>query len=565
MQLHQPATPAEQSPLVQSLLPSTQGDRWIDNGAVLLAQEAWETDAVGEPSVILVGSTLIMFYSGGGGTSRIGRATSTDGLTWTRDADFVIGGGEGGEAGLAARANVFAIGNTLYLSYNNLSNDPNGSIYLVQSVDNGVTWTGRTQILARTATKLWGNRRVIQVGSTLYMFAELEYVAPATLKASGYAGQNIEIYTCAASDPFGTWSYSSGPFQALQTPGSVIDSTSTTSPGSVIVANNRYNMWPWCHHAVGDYAGTEIYFSSSANMTTWAPPIRLWRAKDTTYNGNPVLQHADVCVLEAFGKSFIYYTVVVTGFTHVACRSYNGAIEKVVAELDNIDVSVARTRTAVPTPDYWNGGNYAWLDKNDNWTLPSGAKVKVVSGMFNLTDFATRSLQLSPPVTDDFNPSIRLEGGITGHVAQQYKSSGVATAYYGNAAIKTCGSGVASGKLRYRFSAAVTASAGDVIVMSPSGHTFVVDDNVVNATSFAAGANSGGITVREVLGGGKPTTSDTSLTVNGGAPITTTFQINSATNADNFDAFIFWASSLGVMVYSPVYGGVNTRYTITGF
>lgn len=61
--------------------------------AVLEASEAWEEGLVRSPSVTCDPSGgLVMFYEGGMTTPAIGRATSTDGLTWTKDGDPVLAG-----------------------------------------------------------------------------------------------------------------------------------------------------------------------------------------------------------------------------------------------------------------------------------------------------------------------------------------------------------------------------------------------------------------------------------------------------------------------------------------
>ncbi|MDJ0771360.1 MAG: hypothetical protein QNJ12_21420 [Ilumatobacter sp.] len=49
---------------------------------------AWDADRVSEPSLIIDGGELVMFYTGAASrTSAIGRATSLDGLVWTKHDD----------------------------------------------------------------------------------------------------------------------------------------------------------------------------------------------------------------------------------------------------------------------------------------------------------------------------------------------------------------------------------------------------------------------------------------------------------------------------------------------
>lgn len=111
--------------------------------------------------------------------------------------------------------------------------------------------------------------------------------------------------------------------------------------------------------------------------------------------------------------------------------------------------------------------------------------------------------------------------------------------------LKLHNSGVNSDGLRYRFTVNFAANAGDTIVMSPSGHTFIVDQTITDATVFTD-RSTGGVFVRSITGpyGTAPTGADTSLTVNGGGAITTTFAENSATATSTMpDALIFPSSS----------------------
>ena len=66
----------------------------LDPMPVLTATEAWEEGVVSSPSVIAdPAGGFIMFYEGGVATPSIGRAVSSDGITWTKDALPVLAGG----------------------------------------------------------------------------------------------------------------------------------------------------------------------------------------------------------------------------------------------------------------------------------------------------------------------------------------------------------------------------------------------------------------------------------------------------------------------------------------
>src|SRR5207247_1313931 len=58
----------------------------------------WENGDVGDPSVVLIGpSSWVMYYSARGlAQMEIGRATSSDGVHWTRTSDPVLPNGNSG-------------------------------------------------------------------------------------------------------------------------------------------------------------------------------------------------------------------------------------------------------------------------------------------------------------------------------------------------------------------------------------------------------------------------------------------------------------------------------------
>ena len=84
-----PLTPAQGAVSGQLVLDHGPAGQWDDRG-------------VGRPSVIYSGSSFTMWYSGIGSNANttnwygIGRATSTDGITWSRDANPVLKPGSAG-------------------------------------------------------------------------------------------------------------------------------------------------------------------------------------------------------------------------------------------------------------------------------------------------------------------------------------------------------------------------------------------------------------------------------------------------------------------------------------
>jgi predicted GH43/DUF377 family glycosyl hydrolase/photosystem II stability/assembly factor-like uncharacterized protein len=127
---------------------SPNGINWTKHpDPVLSPSTGWESGAVGYPSVIKVGSSYVMFYTGevSAGIALTGRAISTDGITWQRYANNpVLPAGEPGEWDQNNYlGNVIELNNTLYIYYTGEAN-PNVSgtaIGVAASTDMGITWT----------------------------------------------------------------------------------------------------------------------------------------------------------------------------------------------------------------------------------------------------------------------------------------------------------------------------------------------------------------------------------------------------------------------------------------
>jgi len=80
---------------------STDGIHWMRHKTPVLfpgAPGSWDVYDVYEPAVIKSGGVYEMWYSGFDGYyNRIGYATSTNGINWTKYPDYVLGTGESGE------------------------------------------------------------------------------------------------------------------------------------------------------------------------------------------------------------------------------------------------------------------------------------------------------------------------------------------------------------------------------------------------------------------------------------------------------------------------------------
>lgn len=141
---------------------------------------AWEYQyAVIEPAVIYEDSLFKMWYSS---SSSIGLATSTDGLVWNRyhaNPVFQASGTEGAFDKLYAnRADIYKSGSVYYMYYNGFNGQQSGvgKIGLATSSD-GINWTRYANNPILTVGTGWEdfslyNASVVKVGSTWYMLYE---------------------------------------------------------------------------------------------------------------------------------------------------------------------------------------------------------------------------------------------------------------------------------------------------------------------------------------------------------------------------------------------------------
>jgi uncharacterized delta-60 repeat protein len=124
---------------------SPDGINWTKAGPVLVPEEgSWDDGALWGPGVLKVGSVYWMWYSAGGGMypPSIGAATSTNGVDWTRAADWPVVTGPGSDA--IGDPHVISDGGIFKMWYVNFIS---GSIYYVHSAD-GINWSDPVLALA---------------------------------------------------------------------------------------------------------------------------------------------------------------------------------------------------------------------------------------------------------------------------------------------------------------------------------------------------------------------------------------------------------------------------------
>jgi predicted GH43/DUF377 family glycosyl hydrolase len=121
---------------------SPDGIRFTESAQnpVMNLGSGWESVSTFEHSVIRESDGFTMWYTGYDGVNlRIGRATSPDGVSWTRDPlNPLLGVGAGGEPKSAQTPTVVKIRKTYYMNYSALSNG-RWQMAFATSID-GRTW-----------------------------------------------------------------------------------------------------------------------------------------------------------------------------------------------------------------------------------------------------------------------------------------------------------------------------------------------------------------------------------------------------------------------------------------
>lgn len=277
---------------------ATEASKWVKhnsntNPIVLSASEVWEANCIVEPSVlppVTVGGTFKMWYRGGGSGAgdkgKVGYATSSDGISWTKyvgNPVFTNG------ASHALCPTVYFEGSTYYMIFSDFLGT--GKLYCVTSSD-GITWGSPVEILAPSGSQAsLANTFLYKEGSTYYLFVEYFH-----------STDNVWYVGIATStSPTSTFTMVSGFIGAMQ-----VVAGGSFSGSCVKKIANRYHMWYHYASAAGNLP-TKIAHCISTNLLDWARPYTtpVLDITETNFIAND--QVADPDVHEYNGKTYMWY------------------------------------------------------------------------------------------------------------------------------------------------------------------------------------------------------------------------------------------------------------------
>jgi predicted GH43/DUF377 family glycosyl hydrolase len=257
-----------------------EGNPVLDLGA----PGEWDDYRVdGVPSVLYENGTYKMWYSGSDGSNlRIGYATSSDGITWTKHAgNPVLDLGAPGEWDDLHIENSFVLfEDGIYKMWYSGDDGSNLRIGYATSSD-GITWTKYegNPVLDLGASGEWDDS---SVGGTPVLFEDGTY----KMWYSGYDGYNWRIGYATSSDGI-TWTkYEGNPVLDLGASGEW-DDTNILNP-SVLFEEGIYKMW----YSSYDGYNWRIGYATSTDGIVW-----------TKCEGNPVLDLGELGDWDDVGPS----------------------------------------------------------------------------------------------------------------------------------------------------------------------------------------------------------------------------------------------------------------------
>lgn len=319
------------------LLPIGSSAGWQRRTVPLLsASQAWEGNAVFEPTVSYESGTWKMWYTGSYSNPGLGYAENsgdpTDPGDWVKDAgNPVLGQGGSGVAGFVSGNNVVKDGSTYYCFYYDASGG--GNLKRSSSAD-GISWSAPSTAIANNAVSGcygWANSFAWEESGTWYMLVE------GSANATPPHGPPWAVWLFTASSITGSWTVQNGgsPLSTLEVSGytqgygqgpnfAQIDGVTTPQIGG------SYALWCHLSASSGGLIVSNIMHARSANKTTWTTGGDFDLVADRgTYEKE---QAADPYVLQVSGQSYLFYDGVdnVTGESYVNLATYDGTLESLL-------------------------------------------------------------------------------------------------------------------------------------------------------------------------------------------------------------------------------------------
>jgi predicted GH43/DUF377 family glycosyl hydrolase len=242
---------------------------------------SWDWYSVNYPRVLYDGQTYRMWYTGSTNatTSQIGYATSSDGVTWTKNPTPVLSPSRGRWDDNSVREGaVIQDGGIFKMWYVATGTSGSGGAIGLATSSDGITWSkdAHNPVISGTAGAYATYPAVIKDGQLYRIWYR-----------SGASGQRSNILQAESADGV-SWSQMR---TALQAGSSGWDSGGLYSP-SVILDAGLYKMW------YSGYSGSNygVGFATSNNGLLW-----------TKYSGNPVLANVDDQQVVLVGSNYRMY------------------------------------------------------------------------------------------------------------------------------------------------------------------------------------------------------------------------------------------------------------------
>jgi len=265
---------------------------------------SWDDYSVSHPTVLKVGSTYMMWYTG---NNRIGLATSSDGTTWTKHPNnpvLNVGSSRSWDDKGVFAPSVILVGSTFYMYYSGKSSGISTSIGLAVSTD-GVSWTRSTAnpILTPGPMGSWDSSdihspSVLKVDSSYYMWYTSSVGQPGI---TGFIRGRIGLAT--STDGVSWTKYPENPVLTPDTDS--WDHTHTFAP-SVLKLNSTYYMW---YSGVTKDAVWKIGLATSADGVSWRKfsenPILTPGTAEYWDSGSQGVQYAKVLAVNS--SLYMYY------------------------------------------------------------------------------------------------------------------------------------------------------------------------------------------------------------------------------------------------------------------